>query len=35
MGGYQTTRKIRDCKGAGPHMPIVALTAHAIEGADN
>ncbi|HEY2684246.1 MAG TPA: response regulator [Steroidobacteraceae bacterium] len=35
MDGYETTRKIRECEGTGAHIPIVALTAHAIKGADN
>jgi CheY-like chemotaxis protein len=35
MDGYETTRKIREGDGTGAHIPIVALTAHAIKGADN
>ena len=35
MDGYETTRKIRECEGEGAHIPIIALTAHAIKGADN
>jgi two-component system, sensor histidine kinase and response regulator len=35
MDGYETTRKIREHESAGKHIPIVALTAHAMKGADN
>jgi CheY-like chemotaxis protein len=36
MNGHQATRRIRDeeaAEGAGRHVPIVAMTAHAMEGA--
>ena len=35
MDGYETTRKIRAQEGGGKHVPIIALTAHAMKGADN
>jgi two-component system, sensor histidine kinase and response regulator len=35
MDGYETTRKIRQHETAGQHIPIIALTAHAMKGADN
>jgi two-component system, sensor histidine kinase and response regulator len=35
MDGYETTRKIREHEVGGKHVPIIALTAHAMKGADN
>ena len=35
MDGYETTRKIREEESGGKHIPIIALTAHAMKGADN
>ena len=35
MDGYETTRKIREQESGGKHIPIIALTAHAMKGADN
>ncbi|HEY2145214.1 MAG TPA: response regulator [Steroidobacteraceae bacterium] len=35
MDGYETTRKIRQHEAAGRRIPIIALTAHAMKGADN
>jgi PAS domain S-box-containing protein len=35
MDGYETTRKIRSLEPGGKHIPIIALTAHAMKGADN
>jgi PAS domain S-box-containing protein len=35
MDGYETTRKIRAQETVGKHIPIIALTAHAMKGADN
>jgi len=35
MDGYETTRKIRGHEAPGAHIPIIALTAHAMKGADN
>ena len=32
MDGYETTRRWRAQEGEGPRLPIVALTAHAVEG---
>ena len=34
MDGYETTRKIRESEPLGTRIPIVALTAHAMKGAD-
>ena len=34
MDGYEATRKIRAAEGEGARIPIVALTAHAMKGAD-
>jgi PAS domain S-box-containing protein len=35
MDGYETTRKIRQHEVGGKRVPIIALTAHAMKGADN
>ncbi len=35
MDGFETTRKIRGLETGGKHLPIIALTAHAMKGADN
>jgi len=35
MDGYETTRKIREHEVGAQHVPIIALTAHAMKGADN
>ena len=35
MDGFETTRKIRERESGGRHIPVIALTAHAIKGADN
>ena len=35
MDGFETTRKIREQESGGKHIPIIALTAHAMKGADN
>jgi two-component system, sensor histidine kinase and response regulator len=35
MDGFETTRKIREQEVGGKHVPIIALTAHAMKGADN
>jgi PAS domain S-box-containing protein len=35
MDGYETARKIREHEAGGKHVPIIALTAHAMKGADN
>jgi two-component system sensor histidine kinase/response regulator len=35
MDGYETTKKIRESERAGQRIPIIALTAHAMKGADN
>ncbi|HEU4625088.1 MAG TPA: response regulator [Steroidobacteraceae bacterium] len=34
MDGYEATRRIRELEGSQRHIPIVALTAHAMKGAD-
>jgi PAS domain S-box-containing protein len=35
MDGFEATRKIREHEVGGKHIPIIALTAHAMKGADN
>jgi two-component system, sensor histidine kinase and response regulator len=35
MDGFETTRKIREQESGGKHIPVIALTAHAMKGADN
>jgi CheY-like chemotaxis protein len=35
MDGYETTRKIREHEAGARRIPIIALTAHAMKGADN
>jgi two-component system sensor histidine kinase/response regulator len=35
MDGYETTRKIREHESGGVRIPIIALTAHAMKGADS
>ncbi|HEX3398601.1 MAG TPA: response regulator [Steroidobacteraceae bacterium] len=35
MDGYETTRKIREHEAGAKRVPIIALTAHAMKGADN
>jgi len=35
MDGFETTRKIREHEVGGKRVPIIALTAHAMKGADN
>ncbi|HEY2463291.1 MAG TPA: response regulator [Steroidobacteraceae bacterium] len=35
MDGFETTRKIREHEAGGKHVPVIALTAHAMKGADN
>jgi two-component system, sensor histidine kinase and response regulator len=35
MDGYETTRQIREHESGAKHIPIIALTAHAMKGADN
>jgi CheY-like chemotaxis protein len=32
MDGFETTRRIREREGAGPHLPVIALTANAMRG---
>jgi PAS domain S-box-containing protein len=35
MDGYETARQIRNYESGAKHIPIIALTAHAMKGADN
>jgi CheY-like chemotaxis protein len=35
LDGFQTTRQIRAAETADQHIPIIALTAHAMKGTDN
>jgi PAS domain S-box-containing protein len=35
LDGFETTRKIREHESGGKRIPIIALTAHAMKGADN
>jgi CheY-like chemotaxis protein len=35
LDGFQTTRQIRAAERADQHIPIIALTAHAMKGTDN
>ncbi|HMH87387.1 MAG TPA: response regulator, partial [Steroidobacteraceae bacterium] len=35
MDGFETTRKIRERESGGRRIPVIALTAHAMKGADN
>jgi two-component system sensor histidine kinase/response regulator len=35
MDGYETTRRIRELEAGRKHIPIIALTAHAMKGADD